>query len=289
MAEVRPALPGDFDLVHPLLAGFGNRAMSREDWRRMLFDLPWKVDEPSRGFVLVEGGRAVGFLGTIFSNREIAGRTWRLCNLSSWIVEPAHRSSSFQLVLPVMSMRSYTILNLSASPTAHEVFRSLGFMVLEDEQALVVPVGAIPRALSSRVSLELRPESIRAALDPAERRIFDDMRGTLAMQLLLTSGTRRCHIVATRSPWKGRMKLAHVQYASDGELLAGNLALVTWGFFRIAHTAGVRLDGRHAPLSLPAFAVRRRLPLPQLYRPADPDLTPRMLDGLYTESVGQRW
>jgi len=68
----------------------------------MLFDLPWPVEEEHRGFILRDGGEAVGFLGTIFSRRTVGGTTCRFCNLSSWIVKESHRSSSLQLILPVL-------------------------------------------------------------------------------------------------------------------------------------------------------------------------------------------
>lgn len=290
MAEVKPAGPGDFDRVYPLLLRFGHTRMSRDDWRRMLFELPWPVEEPQRGYMLIETGAVVGFLGTIFSRRELGGGTRRICNLSSWIVEERHRASSLQLVLPVLSMKTHTILNLSASPGAHEIFRGLGFRPLEDRQTLVVP---LPRseeiARLPRCRVIVDPDGIRARLDGPGQRIFDDMRGTLAGQAFLVDGQRSCHVIATRSPWKGRLGLAHVQYASDWEFVRRHASLVSWSFLRTLGTVGLRLDGRRAGAWTHAFSVHRTIPLPPLYRPAEPDVTPELLDGLYTEVVNQRW
>src|SRR6266571_8166772 len=99
--DVRPVTSDQFPEIYPLLQSFKNPSMLREDWRRMLFDLPWAVDEPHRGHGLYHNGRAVGFLGTLFSTRQIRGRTLRFCNLSSWIVDDAYRAGSFQLLMPV--------------------------------------------------------------------------------------------------------------------------------------------------------------------------------------------
>lgn len=290
MATVRPATPADFDLVAPLLGDFAHPAMTGADWRRMLFDPPWAVEEPTRGFLLEEGGSVVGFLGTIFSTREVRGTQRRFCNLSSWVVREPHRASSMQLLLPVLGLKSHTIVNLSASQTAHEIFTRLGFAVLEDHQVLIGPL-ARPSDLVTwpGVRVTTRLDEIAAALDPAGRRILEDMRGTLAAQVLVRRGDRTCHAVATRSLWKRGLTLAHVQYASDWGLLLACVPAAAAAFFGRLGTVGLRVDGRRVPGGAPALAARRALALTTLYRPAERDLVPADLDGLYTEVVNQRW
>jgi hypothetical protein len=288
--DVRPARHEDFEAVHPLLAAFENSRMTRDDWRRMLFDLPWKSGEETRGWVLWDGPRAVGFLGAIPSRRNLAGAERRFVNLSSWIVEPSYRAESMKLVLPALADRARTIVNLSPSPAASEIFQGLGFRPLETEQVLVPLVSGMAD-LVPRVGVKLTTavDSIRPRLDERGQRIFDDLKGTQAVQILLTAGTRMCHVVATRSPWKARWRLAHVQYASDWDLFWEHPARVARAFLRVLGTMGLRVDGRHVRGPLPAFTVRRALALPHLYRPEDASITPGMVDGLYTEAVGLRW
>ena len=288
--EVLPATPGQFEAIYPLLLEFANPRMSRDDWCRMLFDLPWPVDEEERGFVLRDGGAVVGFLGTIFSRRERNGATHRFCNLSSWIVKETHRAASFQLVLPVLALKSHTIVNLSPSPAAYEIFARLGFQPLETAQVLLPPFARPGELLRTRgSSVTTRLEELRAELDEPGRTVAEHMSGTLAAQALVRSGARRCHVVATRSPWKGGWKLAHVQYASDWELFWDHQALVSGAFARTLGTFGLRVEARHLRGRRPAFSVARPLPRPNLFRPASSDVTPRMIDGLYTEAVGLRW
>jgi len=218
--EVLPATPGHFEEIYPLLLDFGAAHMTREDWRRMIFDLPWPVEEPHRGYMLRDGGAVVGFLGTIFSSRMIGGRRRRFCATSSWIVRESHRSASLQLVRPLLELTSHTILNPAPSPTAFEIFRRLGLRPLDDTQILVPPFARLDQAtrwIGDRVTTDLG--AMRSELDAGGRAIVDHMAGTRAAQAMLRSGRRRCHIVATRSPWKGPLRLAHVVYASDWELL----------------------------------------------------------------------
>jgi hypothetical protein len=286
--DVRPATPDSFPDVLPLLCRFGNTRMRAEDWRRMLFDLPWPTTEPHRGYMLLDGGRVVGFLGTIISTRMIHGTPRRFCNLAAWIVEESYRASSIQLLLPVLGMRDTTIVNLTASIRAHEIFLKLGFATLEDRQVLVRLFPHMPGFMRGmRVTTDV--DAIREDLDPPGRTICDDMRGTHARQALVIRGSRRCHVVATRSPWIGPLLLAHVQYASDWGLLREETAIVASAFHRAMGTVGLRIDGRRFSGKVPLFAKTRRLALTTLYRPGQPDVTPGDVDGLYTELVGQRW
>jgi hypothetical protein len=289
-AEVRPVRPEDFDALHPLLLRFENPRMTREDWRRMLFDLPWKTEEPTRGYALWDGPRAVGFLGAIPSERMLQGRRLRFVNLSSWFVEEAYRAESLRLVLPLLADRKRTIVNLSPSPAAAEIFLKLGFALLETEQVLVPLVtGAFDLVPRVGVGVRTRLDRVREALAPEGQALLDDMKGTQAGQVLLTSGDRTCHVIATRSAWKARWRLAHVQYASDWELFWRHPSRVAAAFLRVFGTMGLRVDGRHLRDAVPPFSVRKALPEPHLFRPEDAGVTAALVDGLYTEAVGLRW
>ena len=288
--EVRPVHPEDFDALLPLLMRFRNPRMTREDWRRMLFDLPWTTGEPTRGMALWDGPRAVGFLGAIPSERTIQGRTRRFVNLSSWFVEEAHRAESLKLVLPLLADRKRTIVNLSPSPAAAEIFKGLGFKPLETEQVLVPLVTGVTDLLPRvGVGVRTRLDRVREALDAPGRALLDDMKGTQAGQVLLTAGGRACHVIATRSVWKAHWRLAHVQYASDWDLLWRHPARVAGAFLRVFGTMGLRVDGRHMPAAPPPFSVVKALAEPHLFRPEDAGVTPAHVDGLYTEAVGLRW
>ena len=286
MSEARPVTAGDCAAILPVLARFHNPRLGDDDWRRMLFDLPWPTDDPVRGWALWDGGRAVGFLGAIPSAREVHGRARRFVNLSSWIVDEAYRAESLKLVFPIVADRARTIVNLSPSKEAWEVFHRLGFRPLESGQVLVSLLGRVGDWLPAggvHVTPDPRPESLPAAA----ARLWSDMRGTRAHAVWLDDGARACLAIATASPWKGGRTLAHVQYASDWALLWRHVGRVARGFRTVLGTWGVRVDARFAPASLPPFAVRKALPRTNLYRPEDDAIAPADVDGLYTEAVGQ--
>jgi hypothetical protein len=288
--EVLPALPEHFDGILPLLNEFRDPRMTRERWWKLLFEPPWPVEEPHRGYVLRDGGEIVGFIGTHFSSRWVNGTPRRFCATSSWIVRESHRGASLQLLRPILDLRSHTILNLMPSHAAHDIFCRLGLQTLETAQYLLTPcprAREILRPLECTVTTQLA--GIRERLDERGRTILDDMSRACAAQALLRCGPRLSHIVAVRSPWKGRWRLAHVLYASDWELFWRHPGLVCAAFFRALGTPGLRVDARHRVGGLPPMAVEKRLDPPRLFRPATPDITPQLVDGLYTELVGQHW
>lgn len=290
MIEVRPVGPEMFEAVHPLLTEFPGQTIPKELWRRMLFEPPWPVEEPQRGYALMDGAQVVGFMGTMFSSRSVQGRSVRFCNLSSWIVKESYRALSLELLRPILALKDYVVVSPSPNAVAHPIYVRLGFVTLEDEQWLMTPVPT-PRQVAAAVGVSLvtDPARIRDRLDATGQAIHDHLRGTVAAEALLLRRDHRCHVVATASPWKGRWRLAHVQYASDWDMFWNHAPSVAWALFRRLGTVGLRVNGRNAKGRTPAFAARLRMSLPTLYRPGTSGIAPDLVDGLYSEVLFQPW
>ena len=288
MICVQSATPAMFEDVYRLLLGFENPRMSKEDWRRMLFQYPWKAEEESRGYVLFNDARAVGFIGTIFSAREIEGRTERFCHLSSWIVLPEHRSRSLSLLASVARLDGYTVVCSTPSPTAARLFRRFGHRTL-DEKVLVLPPLAGARELCGlfRASMTTRESEVRAGLTGEALRCFDDHRGSLGAHVLLRRGGRTCWATATLTRRRG-IRFASVRHISDRQLFWECLPLAKLGFLKALGAPALAVDARFAEGRHVPFAVPYRLATPQLYRPAHEALRPALVDGLYSELMGLR-
>jgi hypothetical protein len=288
MITVQSATPAMFEDVHGLLVGFDNPNMSKEDWRRMLFQYPWKAEEESRGYVLFDGARAVGFLGTIFSARELEGRTERFCHLSSWIVLPAYRSRSLSLLASVARLDDYTIVSSTPSPTSHGLFRRFGHRTLDDRVLLLPPLAGV-RELCGLLgaSMTTDEDEIRAALTGEARRCFEDHRGTLGAHVLVQRGGRSCWAIATPKRRRG-VQFAGVRHMSDRQLFWECLPLFKLGFLKTLRAPALAVDARFAEGRRVPFAVSYRLGTPRLYRPAHDALRPALVDGLYSELMGLR-
>jgi len=285
--EVRPVGAEAFDDIYPLFLGFPTKRMSKEDWRWMLFTYPWS-DSPHRGYAMYANGKAVGFLGTIFSARPLAGQMERVCSLSSWIVLKEYRHASLSLVTPILKLRDYTILNPTPSPVAYDIFYKLGFKPLESERLILPPLPGIPeavRALSGSV-VQSR-EALERELTGEEHAIYRDLSSSpVAQHVLLRRGERKCYVIATSIHRKG-IPFAEIQYIGDRDFFWEHRILAHVALLRSTQAVGLLVDSRFArghrtPLAL-RWSLRR------LYRPTRKEITPEMIDGLYSEMMGLRW
>jgi hypothetical protein len=281
--ELREVGADDFEDVYPVLLGFHNRRMSREDWRRMLFAYPW-ADEPRRGYALYAGARAVGFLGTISSVRRRGGRVERFCNFSAWIVDPEHRSSSIMLTRPVVSqMEGYTILGLTPAPVTCAVFGRLGFETYETEQLMLLPLPSPREALAALSgSVVVAPEELERELRGEELAIHRDHAGSRAVGALIRRGGRQCYLVA-RADRRKHLRVAELLYVGDRELFWQNRFLAQAAFLRALGAVALVVDGRLAEGRRVPRALR--LPKTRIVRPGRPGVDRMELDALYSELV----
>ncbi len=286
--EVRSVGPEAFEEIAPLLDTLPAGAMSKEDWRWILFRYPWAARPPC-GWALYAGGRAVGFIGAVFSARPLQGRMEKFLSPSCWVVLEQHRYAGALLLRPMLALADHTIVALSPSPATYKVFARVGMRPLESEQLVLPP---IPRpaeaARALRGSFTVDPAEIRAELAADERRLHEDMvTSPVARHALLRRDGRRCYVVATPSR-KWNVPYADVQYIGDREFFWEHRILAHAALTRAMGAAGLALAvdrrflvGRPPPLA-------QRMNMPRLYRPAKDDITPAMIDGLYSEYMGIR-
>src|SRR5215468_9023360 len=98
----RPAVPAVARFLHAHLSS----RVSPAAWAGAM-DVPWRVDAPNFGFMLVKDAAAdedaptveqiAGVYLAIYADRTIDGVTEKTCNLAAWCVLPAHRMHSVRL------------------------------------------------------------------------------------------------------------------------------------------------------------------------------------------------
>ena len=96
-ARVEPIRDADLPAVGEFLNAHMNRDIPVASWIQCARG-PWRGDAPNHGYLLREGDRLAGVLTALYSEREIAGKTERFCNLATWCVLPSHRRQSLRLL-----------------------------------------------------------------------------------------------------------------------------------------------------------------------------------------------
>lgn len=279
--NVREMVESDFDEVYETFLQ-GNRLHDSKEGFRPLFSSAWAKQGASPGFVMTDGGRIVGVLGTIFSDRVINGEPERFCNLHTWFVKEEYRGYSLSLMRPITKLKDCTITDLSPSPSVVNISRRLGFSLMDSRLTILLPRKSQSTSELGFFNPAERPELLSAP----DRQILDDHAHLPCGTLLVTEFQRLSCLILYRHVSRG-FPHCYLHYVSD------------WEFFR-EHSIAIRRE-----ISLRSecryIAVNRRvlgpnavpgsftLPVrtPQLYKSNKVD--PSRIDTLYSEVIINNW
>jgi len=100
--RVCPIADSDVRSVAEFLHTHLNSRVTTEAWVRSL-DVPWRVEAPNHGFMLLDDDTIVGAYLAFYSERTIDGRRERFCNLGAWCVLPSHRFHSIRLLKALLA------------------------------------------------------------------------------------------------------------------------------------------------------------------------------------------
>jgi hypothetical protein len=261
-----------------------NRRVSTESWADAL-EVPWDVAGPNAGFMLVDSGRVVGVQLAFYSERLIADRRLRLCNLGAWSVLPEYRLHSLRLLRRVLDQDGYQFTDLSPSGNVVKINERLGFSFL-DAATVLVPNLPWPGG-RGKGSVSSDPEVIERTLSGRDLRLYRDHAATPATRhLVLISGEESCYFAFRKERYKRLRAFATVLYVGNPGLyreLARPLARhLLFHHGAIGTLAEPRVLG-HRPR--PSFAIQA--PRRRMFRGTG--LDPQRLDYLYSELACVAW
>lgn len=251
----------------------------RIPWARSLLTVPWKVAAPNHGFMLRDGQRIVGVHMAFYSERLIAGRMERFCDLGTWYVLPEFRSHSIRLIKALLAQDGYHFTALTPGDKVVTIHTRLGFHRLDTSAALIpnLPWPTPP----GRTTISADPDVIENTLAGAELELYRDHAQALAARhLVLLRGAASCYVMYRETRIKS-VPVAVILHVSDPALFHRAIVPLTRHLLirhRLLVTlAELRVIGHRPPLS---FKVT---PWPKLYRSAS--VAPDQIDDLYSELV----
>jgi hypothetical protein len=255
----------------------------RIPWARSLMAGLWKVDAPNRGFMLRDGQRIVGAHTAFYSERLVAGRVERFCDLGTWYVLPEFRSRSIQLIKALLAQDGYHFTALTPSPKVVPIHTRLGFHPLDTSAALIpdLPWPTPP----GRTTISADPAVIENTLAGTELELYRDHAQALAARhLVLLRGADSCYVMYRETRIKA-VPVAVILHVSNLRLFhQAILRLTRYLLVRqglLATLAELRIIGHRPRLS---FKVT---PWLKMYRSAS--LAPDQIDDLYSELVCVPW
>ena len=216
-AKVRPAVAADIDAVCQLLHEQMNRRLLPERWRRIT-SYGWLAEKPDFGRVVDDGGKIVGFVGSVYADREIAGRRERIVSMSSWYLDKAYRGQGlgFELMRSATEDESASYTMITVSPRNLAMLPGLGYRLLDGDRRVWAasgrPVGGI--------EIEQDPARILAKADPGERRMLQDHAGLPIHPALITAADGRCLAVFSNKKKGEDVTYFDVLHLSDGAVFA---------------------------------------------------------------------
>lgn len=273
-ARIRPALTTDFEAVYPLLCLLNDTRLTREVWRR-LFEPLWRDQDFCPGYLLEAEGKAVGFIGTLDSERVLHGVSHRIRNLTSWVVLPEYRSQSVMLLMPILRDKSVTLTSLTSSEEAYAVYSKLGFDDLDASARVIYRLPGL-RARAYRV---LIGQSCLAALDGSLQEIGEAHLGLDVEHCLVEGpGTGRCYLVIERK--RGR---AHVHFISDLPWFRAHAGKLRHALLSTLELRTMQVDERFLEGRRIAFSRTKVFDQPKQFR--SQELAVDDIDALYSELV----
>jgi hypothetical protein len=285
MAVVEKVTPAMFDDVYPLLSELDN-TYSREKWRE-IFDYRWGSDEGYVGYALVDDRKVVGFNGAIFSRRIIDGREARLCNLTSWIVNDQYRTESLRLVFPFLSLKGYTLTNLTMSDRAWEVTRRLGFKNLDTNVRILFLVPGSSATRKEEAPVMVSDQSgIAETLDPVNLKIFRDHLHYNCGHLVIQDKYGYSYIIYTRRRYRKYncgISYAQIHYISDRGVFLRHLNKIKSYFLKSRKYFFLAVDERLIGNATIPYSKVYQLRAPRMYK--SEVLSREQVDSLYSELV----
>jgi hypothetical protein len=282
--KVVPITDADALRVGDFLHTYLNPNVTAEHWARSI-DVPWTVDRPNGGFMLLDGDDIVGANLAFYSERVFDGRTERFCNLGAWCVLPQYRFHSIRLLRALLAQDGYHFTDLSPSGNVVGVNERLGFHSLDTAGILVPAFPAVPGPRRGRVSAD--PAVIDRTLTGAELELYrDHVETAAARHLVLVDGDEWCYVVFRKDRrWRVRAfaSILHVSNPALFRRMTGRLGrhlLVHHGIFAML------VEDRISP-ERPRLAVPLKSPRRKMYR--SPRLEPAQIDYLYSELVCVSW
>ncbi|HZD13507.1 MAG TPA: hypothetical protein VE177_08335, partial [Candidatus Binatus sp.] len=242
---------------------FGNR----RDWDG-LFNYSWKRKEYPYGYAAMDGNKVVAFIGTIYSDRVIEGKTVPYCNMSTWIVDSNYRSMLLgRMILErIFKVKDVFISSLTPSDSSREISEKMGFQLLERYQITIPIFPRVAQALngSREPLISFEGQEIQNHLSREDRVIYEDHRGLKCTHFLVKERATGlyCYGIGTTATLRRLRsfgaKWLNLCYLSNVDVFARNFQRLKKYFWKYGRFLLLRYDSRLIPYAISSIELKSR-------------------------------
>ncbi len=281
MSKVTKVYQSDFEKVYELIQIFFPNTL-KETWRRLFMDL-WERPEDYFGYAIVDGSNVVGFIATIFSQREVNGKRYKFCNLSTWVVRKEYRNESIALIFPILKLKDHTVTNFSAIPGANQILRKIGFKSLANYRKMIIPVPSIKSIICGGCEL-VSGEEVTKILNDDDLKIYNDHSQFACEHLVINSGDAYTYIIMrkrTKKVFNLSFAIGDIYYISHKKVFLMYFDNIKYYCAQKFRLSAIMIIDTYVPEYQSLFSLNR----PGeglLYRSGQ--LTPSDIDSLYSEN-----
>ena len=213
---VQPITEEDMPAVAEFLHANLNERVPVDAWVRAV-DVPWAVERPNAGFMLLEDDAVVGAHLAYYSERTIDGRRVRFCNLGAWCVLPPFRLQALRLLKALLAQEDCHFVDLSPSGNVVGLNRRLGFRFLNTGCTLI-PNLPWPAAFGRR-SISSDPSVLERTLSGEDLGLYRDHATTAAARhLVLTRDDEWCYVIFRKDRRRGLPVFCSILHVSNPAL-----------------------------------------------------------------------
>lgn len=271
---IRPAGPADIDAICTLLHTQMNPKIARDRWRNLM-TYRWLDPKPDLGRVVEDRGRILGYVGMVYSDRPVGGRSERIVNICAWYLDKALRGKGLGTAImadaTAVPAMSYDIM--TSSKRTLDILADVGYRVLDDHRWIW------RRGDGPAIELEQDPKTILAAVDAHEGRLLEDHAGLPVTPVLARADGAQCLLVLSIKRKAADVTWLDVLHAGDRSFLASHGQGIADGL--LPQKAAVFAADCRFVAGDPAGAERERLPVARYFKTER--LSPPDVDHLYTE------
>ena len=273
--------------------------MTAQEITRLL-DYRWQKEEDYCGYQLLAGETIVGFMGLIFSQRQLNGTTQKFCNLTTLYVEEDYRDRTFLLYRPVLGLREHTLLDLTPTRRVWMMGKRLGFRDLDAHLQVLLPfqvqattdkiakTGKIELPDQAELHISHDPTAIAPQLNTTQQLILQEHLPYACQHLLVRSQDRYCYIVYSTFGRKN-MRYCYIHFISDVDFFAAYDRPIRGALLGRAQAVFGLVDARLIAEHELAWSCVYPVEAPKLYKPSASfqasQLRPEHIDNLYSELI----